>query len=147
MGPIKHLQLGNGYLHSGRFTSAPGLSVHCCCRNTVKKCLPGHVITAYLRRGALSLKPTEVTPIEVKVLEYGFEYQPFQDGNGRIGRLILFKECLRNNIVPFIITDNIKMFYYKGLNEWPHNHERLTDTCLSAQDQMKAVLDYFKIKY
>lgn len=72
---------------------------------------------------------------------------PFQDGNGRIGRLILFKECLRNNIVPFIITDNIKMFYYKGLNEWPHNHERLIDTCLSAQDQMKAVLDYFKIKY
>lgn len=147
MGPIKHLQLGNGYLHSGRFTSAPGLSVHCCCRNTVKKCLPGHAITAYLRRVVLSLKPTEVTPIEVKVLENGVEYQPFQDGNGRIGRLILFKECLRNNIVPFIITDKIKMFYYKGLNEWPHNHERLIDTCLSAQDQMKAVLDYFKIKY
>lgn len=105
------------------------------------------MVAAYLRRVALSLKPTEVTPIEVKVLENGVEYQPFQDGNGRIGRLILFKECLRNNIVPFIITDNIKMFYYKGLNEWPHNHERLIDTCLSAQDQMKAVLDYFKIKY
>lgn len=75
MGPIKHLQLGNGYLHSGRFTSAPGLSVHCCCRNTVKKCLPGHAITAYLRRVALSLKPTEVTPIEVKVLENGVEYE------------------------------------------------------------------------
>ena len=123
------------------------MSVHCCCRNTVKKCLPSHAIAAYLRRVALSLKPTEVTPIEVKVLENGVEYHPFQDGNGRIGRLILFKECLRNNIVPFIITDNIKMFYYKGLNEWPHNHERLIDTCLSAQDQMKAVLDYFKIKY
>lgn len=123
------------------------MSVYCCCRNTVKKCLPGHAIAAYLRRVALSLKPTEVTPIEVKVLENGVEYQPFQDGNGRIGRLILFKECLRNNIVPFIITDNIKIFYYKGLNEWPHNHERLIDTCLSAQDQMKAVLDYFKIKY
>lgn len=123
------------------------MSVHCCCRNIVKKCLPGHAIAAYLRRVVLSLKPTEVTPIEVKVLENGVEYHPFQDGNGRIGRLILFKECLRNNIVPFIITDNIKMFYYKGLNEWPHNHERLIDTCLSAQDQMKAVLDYFKIKY
>mgnify|MGYP004457379395 CR=1 FL=1 len=69
MGPIKHLQLGNGYLHSGRFTSVPGLSVHCCCRNTVKKCLPGHAIAAYLRRVALSLKPTEVTPIEVKVFK------------------------------------------------------------------------------
>lgn len=81
------------------------------------------------------------------MLENGVEYQPFQDGNGRIGRLILFKECLRNNIVPFIITDKIKMFYYKGLNEWPKNHEHLTDTCLAAQDQMKALLDYFKIKY
>ena len=98
---------------------------------------PGSIITKNYRGNI----------IEVKVLENGVEYQPFQDGNGRIGRLILFKECLRNNIVPFIITDNIKMFYYKGLNEWPHNHERLIDTCLSAQDQMKAVLDYFKIKY
>ena len=75
MGPIKHLQLGNGQFCSGRFTSVSGLSVHCCCRNTVKKCLPGHAITVYLRRVALSLKPTEVTPIEVKVLETGFEYQ------------------------------------------------------------------------
>ena len=123
------------------------MSVHCCCRNTVKKCLPGRGIAVCLRRVALSLKPTEVTPIEVKVLENGVEYQPFQDGNGRIGRLILFKECLRNNIVPFIITDKIKMFYYKGLNEWPKNPEHLTDTCLAAQDQMKALLDYFKIIY
>ena len=72
---------------------------------------------------------------------------PFQDGNGRVGRLIMFKECLRSGIVPFIITDEMKMFYYRGLHEWGHTDGYLTDTCLSAQDQFKAVLDYFRIKY
>ena len=72
---------------------------------------------------------------------------PFQDGNGRVGRLIMFKECLKNSIVPFIITDELKMFYYRGLHEWPHVPGFLTDTCLTAQDNYKRVLDYFKIKY
>ena len=72
---------------------------------------------------------------------------PFQDGNGRIGRLIMFKECLANDIVPFIITDNIKMFYYRGLNEWGHINEYLTDTCLAAQDDYKRILNYFRIAY
>ena len=72
---------------------------------------------------------------------------PFQDGNGRIGRLIMFKECLANDIVPFIITDDMKMFYYRGLNEWGHINEYLTDTCLAAQDDYKRILDYFRIAY
>ena len=72
---------------------------------------------------------------------------PFQDGNGRVGRLLLFKECLRNNIVPFIITDEMKMFYYRGLHEWKSEPGFLVDTCLSAQDHFKKDLDYFKIPY
>lgn len=72
---------------------------------------------------------------------------PFQDGNGRIGRLIMFKECLKYNIVPFIIEDNLKMFYYRGLKEWDREKGYLTDTCLTAQDRYKAYLDYFRIKY
>jgi len=68
---------------------------------------------------------------------------PFQDGNGRVGRLIMFKECLANNIVPFIITDELKMFYYRGLHEWGHVNGYLTDTILTAQDQYKALLSHF----
>lgn len=72
---------------------------------------------------------------------------PFQDGNGRVGRLILFKECLKYNIVPFIIDDQLKMFYYRGLKEWDYERGYLMDTCLSAQDKYKAYLDYFRIAY
>lgn len=72
---------------------------------------------------------------------------PFQDGNGRVGRLLLFKECLANGIVPFIITDELKMFYYRGLKEWGHVNGFLTDTCLTAQDQYILLLNYFKITY
>lgn len=72
---------------------------------------------------------------------------PFQDGNGRVGRLIMFKECLKYNIVPFIIEDNLKMFYYRGLKEWDNEKGYLTDACLTAQDRYKAYLDYFRIPY
>ena len=72
---------------------------------------------------------------------------PFQDGNGRVGRLILFKECLKYNIVPFIIDDQLKMFYYRGLKEWDYERGYLMDTCLLAQDKYKAYLDYFRIAY
>jgi Fic family protein len=72
---------------------------------------------------------------------------PFQDGNGRVGRLIMFKECLKYNIVPFIIEDNLKMFYYRGLKEWSKEKGYLQDTCLTAQDRYKTSLDYFRIPY
>lgn len=79
---------------------------------------------------------------------YRFEYiHPFQDGNGRVGRLLMFKECLKYNIVPFIIDEKLKMFYYRGLKEWKQEKGYLTDTCLTAQDQFKVYLDYFRIEY
>ena len=84
------------------------------------------------------------------VLDFHVKFErihPFQDGNGRVGRLIMFKECLKYNIVPFIIEDNLKMFYYRSLKEWNNEKGYLTDTCLTAQDKYKAYLDYFRIKY
>ena len=84
------------------------------------------------------------------ILDFHVKFErihPFQDGNGRVGRLIMFKECLKYNIVPFIIEDNLKMFYYRGLKEWNNEKGYLTDTCLTAQDKYKAYLDYFRIVY
>lgn len=75
------------------------------------------------------------------------QIHPFQDGNGRVGRLIMFKECLKYNIVPFIIEENLKLFYYRGLKEWNNEKGYLTDTCLTAQDKYKEYLDYFRIAY
>lgn len=85
-----------------------------------------------------------------EILDFHVKFErihPFQDGNGRIGRLIIFKECLKNNIVPFIITEELKMFYYRGLSKWNDEKGWLRDTCLTGQDIIKSYLDYFHIKY
>ena len=75
------------------------------------------------------------------------QIHPFQDGNGRVGRLILFKECLKHNVVPFIIDENLKYYYYRGLREWHSERGYLRDTCLLAQDKFKEYLRYFRIPY
>ena len=84
------------------------------------------------------------------ILDFHVKFErihPFQDGNGRVGRLIMFKECLKHGIVPFIIEDNLKVLYYRELKEWNKEEGYLTDTCLAAQDKYKEYLDYFRIKY
>ena len=85
-----------------------------------------------------------------EIIQFHYEFEkihPFQDGNGRVGRLIMFKECLRNGITPFIIEDDIKEFYYRGLKEWKNEQGYLMDTCLTAQDRFKVYLDYFGLEY
>lgn len=72
---------------------------------------------------------------------------PFQDGNGRVGRLLMFKECLKYSIVPFIIDDDLKFFYYRGLHEWSNEKGYLVGTCITAQDRFKKILEYFRIDY
>ena len=105
----------------------------------------GRAIRTLLKR----YREKEIISFE-DILDFHHRFEaihPFQDGNGRVGRLIMFKECLRHGIVPFIITDELKMYYYRGLREWNRTPGYLIDTCLTAQDIYKVLLDYFKIKY
>ena len=81
-----------------------------------------------------------------EIIEFHFRFEkihPFQDGNGRVGRIIMFKECLKNNIIPFIILDKDKLFYYRGLKEYKNEKGYLVDTCLNAQDQYIKMIEYY----
>lgn len=84
------------------------------------------------------------------ILDFHVKFEkihPFQDGNGRVGRLIMFKECLKHNIVPFIINDQLKLFYYRGISEWNNIQGYLTDACLTAQDEFKIAQERFGISF
>lgn len=92
---------------------------------------------------------TAVKTLE-EILDFHYRFErihPFQDGNGRVGRLIMLKECLRSGVVLFVIDEELKFFYYRGLNEWPTDRAWLLDTCRAAQDKFKRWLDYFRIDY
>ncbi|MCD8018783.1 MAG: Fic family protein [Clostridiales bacterium] len=116
--------------------------------------------------GGFETTPPKKVPVHVKsllsdyrkieqktledILDFHVKFErihPFQDSNGRVGRLIMFKECLKYNIIPFIISDDLKFFYYRGLKEWDNEKGYLTDTCLTAQDRYKSFLDYFQLPY
>ncbi len=95
------------------------------------------LLSSYLQKGSMVFED---------IVDFHFQFEqihPFQDGNGRVGRLIIFKECLAHNIIPFIVEDDYKFFYYRGLKEYPKIKEYLTDTCLSAQDSYKNLVQYF----
>lgn len=111
-------------------------------------CLPKNVPVKIKKLLSKYYKKEKKDIKDIIAFHYEFEtIHPFQDGNGRVGRLIMFKECLANNIVPFIIDENLKMFYYRGLQEWKTIKEYLLDTCLTAQDNYKNVLKYFEIDF
>ena len=90
----------------------------------------------------------KVTIEDIIALHAEFELiHPFQDGNGRVGRLVVLKECLRHNLIPFIIEDSKKNYYYRGLSEWRNEKGWLIDTCLDSQDSFKRILDALEIQY
>ena len=144
--------------------------IHKLLKNGTSDAAQGYAVGAYKRLantvGGIDTTPPRKVASEMKallaeysasdgktlddLLEFHVRFErihPFQDGNGRVRHLILFKECLRHGIVPFIIEDRLKFYYYRGLSEWPHVPSYLRDTCLTAQDAFKKQLGFFGIAY
>ena len=105
----------------------------------------------HIRMKALLAEYNQHKSVELEhILDFHVQFErihPFQDGNGRVGRLLLFWQCLQASVTPFIITENLRLYYYRGIQHWGQTNGYLIDTCLTAQDEYKAILDYFKIKY
>ena len=109
-------------------------------------CKPDEVPRAMEKLVKEYLNKQNVTFEDIVAFHANFEQiHPFQDGNGRVGRLIAFKECLRWNIIPFIIEDSKKGYYYRGLSNWNEERGWLIDTCLDGQDSFKAILRLFNM--
>lgn len=114
-----------------------------------KETVPPEEVAAEMKKLLAAYNAEQVLTFD-QILDCHYRFEsihPFQDGNGSIGRLITFKECLRAGIVPFIIDEEVKLFYYRGLKEWKYEQGYLRDTCLAAQDKFKMYLDYFRIPY
>ena len=111
------------------------------------KTCPPEKVTEEIKKLLANYNKKQTKPIN-DIIKFHKDFEtihPFQDGNGRVGRLIMFKECLANNIVPFIIEGKFKLYYYRGLKEWNAERGYLTDTCLAAQDKYKKWLEYFDV--
>lgn len=145
---LLHLTLKNGTSDSRKDWFAVGDYKRCQMRSGYGDYITG-AVSGKIKKLLAEYNAKEEKSLE-DILDFHVKFErihPFQDGNGRVGRLIMFKECLKYNIVPFIIEDDLKMFYYRGLKEWDNEKGYLTDTCLTAQDRYKAYLDYFRIDY
>ena len=113
-----------------------------------KETTPPEKVPAVMKKLIKKYRNRKVLDLE-DLLAFHYEFErihPFQDGNGRVGRLILFKECLRLDIVPFIIDENLKLFYYRGLKEWPRQPGYLIDTCRAGQDKFREIMKYYRIE-